>query len=221
MFEPRFDIPAKGDPFYTSVFEGGKNPAIPRPEGSKQIFQNCVFYAIGRYAELWGYWLKSCNAEDLADTAAEAGLRISQDPALGSLAVWRKGKTHNSSDGCGHVAVVEAIVNGDIVISQSGWSAAVPFWTSTRKRGTNWGQGSGYAFIGFVHPPDALKKGMSGVQVKDLQYMLYGAGYLRHSEIDGDFGKITLGAVLAYQFENGLTVDGVAGPATRGKLIRG
>lgn len=34
------------------------------------------------------------------------------------------------------------------------------------------------------------------------------------SEIDGDFGKITLGALLAFQFEHGLDIDGICGPAT-------
>mgnify|MGYP003447119202 CR=1 FL=1 len=36
--------------------------------------------------------------------------------------------------------------------------------------------------------------------------------------VDGDFGKITLGAVLAFQLENGLDVDGMVGPQTKKQL---
>ena len=34
------------------------------------------------------------------------------------------------------------------------------------------------------------------------------------------FGTITLGALLAFQFENGLAVDGICGPATMAALKR-
>ena len=51
-----------------------------------------------------------------------------------------------------------------------------------------------------------------------MQTKLSKAGYLRAEEIDGHFGNITLGAVLAFQFENSLEVDGVCGPATQQKL---
>ena len=45
--------------------------------------------------------------------------------------------------------------------------------------------------------------------MQKMQENLYQKGYLRKNEIDGDFGKITLGALLAYQFENGLNVSGI------------
>ena len=51
-----------------------------------------------------------------------------------------------------------------------------------------------------------------------MQQRLANLGYLRTAEIDGDFGKITLGAVLAFQFENGLEVDGSCDTNTRKKL---
>lgn len=38
------------------------------------------------------------------------------------------------------------------------------------------------------------------------------------NEIDGAFGKITLGGLLAFQFENGLEVDGLCGPVTKKAL---
>jgi N-acetylmuramoyl-L-alanine amidase len=54
--------------------------------------------------------------------------------------------------------------------------------------------------------------------VKWLQEKLCEKGYLRKAEIDGDFGKITLGALCGFQLENGLKVDGVCGAATKAAL---
>lgn len=220
----RLDIPKKDNPFYLSKSEGGLNPAIPRPSGSKLQFANCVFYAIGRYAELWGVWLRSTNAANFVKVAQEMGLPVSKSPVEGSIAVWSGG-----SKGAGHVACVEIVNASDIVTSESGWSATKPFWTQTRRKSANWGQSTLYHFLGFIHPPSAkptvkeekviIRKGDKGEKVKALQTALAAKGYLRKTEIDGDFGKITLGAVLAFQFENNLAVDGVAGVNTQAALF--
>ena len=53
-----------------------------------------------------------------------------------------------------------------------------------------------------------------------MQARLHALGYLRKDEIDGDFGKITLGALLAFQFENKLEVDGICGPSTQAALAK-
>ena len=223
MFEPRLTIPDKSNRFYIAKSEGGLNPGIPRPSGSKLRFANCVFYSIGRYAELYGVWLASTNAENFVNIAKGMGLKVSQKPALGAVAVWAKGKVGDGSDGAGHVANVEIINDtGSIVTSESGWNAKQEFWTQTRKNDGNWGQDSSYRFLGFILPPDApitpkapIRKGDKGEAVRNLQEALVHRGYLRKSEIDGDFGVITLGAVLAFQLENGLEVDGVAGAYTQ------
>lgn len=227
MFTPRIDIPAKDNRYYIAKSEGGLNPCIPRPKGSRLRFANCVFYAVGRFAELWKVWLPSTDAENFAAKAQEMGLTVSQTPVLGAIAVWAKGEVGNSSDGAGHVAAVEIINSDNIVTSESGWSAKTEFWTQTRKKGGNWGQSSAYRFLGFVlppgtgHPPEqTIRKGDSGDAVKWMQERLIAAGYLRSSELDGDFGKITLGALCGYQLENHLAVDGVCGPATKAALMQ-
>ncbi len=228
MFTPRITIPEKTNRYYIAKTEGGLNPCVPRPKGSMLRFANCVFYAAGRYAELWKVWLPSTDAENLAAKAKGMGLKVSQTPALGSVAVWAKGEVGNSSDGSGHVAVVEIInPTGSIVTSESGWNAKTEFWTQTRKNDGNWGQGKSYRFIGFVLPPgtvsptpaQTLREGDRGDGVKWLQQRLIAAGYLRKSELDGDFGLITLGAVLAFQLKHGLAVDGIVGNATKSKLM--
>ena len=158
MYTPRLEIPKKDNRYYIAKAEGGLNPGVARPSGSKLRFANCVFYALGRFAELWKIWLDSTNAENFCDMAKRRGLEISQTPALGSIAVWAKGKVGDGSDGAGHVAVVEVInQTGSIVTSESGWNAKKEFWTTTRKNDGNWGQSSAYKFLGFVMPPVQLR----------------------------------------------------------------
>lgn len=220
MFTPRLKLPEKDNPYYTAKSEGGLNPCVPRPSGSNLRFANCVFYAVGRFAEITGIWLKSTNAENFCKSAKEMGLTVTQNPSPGCIAVWAKGEVGNGNDGAGHVACVEIVnTSGSIVTSESGWNAKNAFWTQTRKNDGNWGQAKSYRFLGFVQPPSpvvrALKKGDKGDDVRQLQTALADYGYLREKEIDGDFGVITLGAVLAFQFEHSLDVDGIAGPKTR------
>lgn len=221
MFTPRLEIPPKGNPCYIAKSEGGLNPCIPRPSGSKLRFANCVFYTVGRFAEITGIWLPSTNAENFVNEAKKLGLTVSDKPVPGAIIVWSKGKVGDGSDGAGHVAVVE-IINGtgSIVTSESGWNAKQEFWTQTRKNDGNWGQSSSYRFLGFILPPSevvrALKKGDKGDDVRQLQAALVDAGYT--ISIDGDFGIMTQRAVVCFQFEHTLEVDGICGPKTRAAL---
>lgn len=65
-----------------------------------------------------------------------------------------------------------------------------------------------------------LKRGSSGEDVRALQILLKGRGYNGNMHTpDGDFGPNTEGAVKLYQKAKGLTVDGIAGPATMGSLL--
>ncbi|WP_056030848.1 peptidoglycan-binding domain-containing protein [Loktanella sp. 3ANDIMAR09] len=58
-----------------------------------------------------------------------------------------------------------------------------------------------------------LRMGAKGAPVSQLQRTLTGLGY-HPGKIDGDFGKLTRDAVLAFQADNDLMTDGVAGSAT-------
>ena len=61
---------------------------------------------------------------------------------------------------------------------------------------------------------DALSKyGSRGEEVRQIQTKLKRWGYYTGS-VDGIFGSQTLSAVKYFQRKNGLTVDGIAGPAT-------
>ena len=61
---------------------------------------------------------------------------------------------------------------------------------------------------------DALSKyGSRGDEVRQIQEKLKRWGYY-NGNVDGIFGSQTLEAVKYFQRKNGLTVDGIAGPAT-------
>lgn len=64
----------------------------------------------------------------------------------------------------------------------------------------------------------ALSKiGSTGQEVRNIQTRLKNWGYYTGS-VDGIYGSKTLSAVKAFQRKNGLTADGVAGPATLAKI---
>ncbi len=231
MFKPRLTKPEAGNPYYNRIQNGGYSGAIkgkPTDAGC-DVLANCVGYAAGRFNEIIGknkfvYFLHPPNAEDFFAQAKKEGLKTGDTPKLGAIICWAKGKPGTGSDGAGHVAVVEAIaVDGSITTSESGYNAKNPFWTKHRYKGSgNWDQKSEYTFIGFIYQPEeqhrVLRKGDKGEDVEMMQARLHALGYLRANEIDGSFGTITLGAVCAFQLENGLDVDGVCGKATQAAL---
>ena len=237
MFKPRLTRPESGNKYYNTPAAGGY--AVGAIKGNPtlagcNILANCVGYAAGRFNEIigagvWKYLTYPPDAENFIDIAKQQGLKTGTEPKLGAIIVWAKGKTWNPSDGAGHVAVVEQInADGSIVTSESGYGCANPFWTAARIKGKdgNWGAGSAYRFLGFVYQPGAptpegiIKKGDTGASVIWLQTKLTEKGYLPSGQIDGDFGKYTLGALCGFQLENGLTVDGICGPATKAALCK-
>ena len=228
IYKFRLRKPEKGNKYYITRKSGGYNPCIVgNPTDSDcNVLANCVGYAVGRFNEIGAYgcckWLASVNAENMIEIAKNQGLSISTVPVLGGCMVWQKGKTLSGSDGAGHVAIVEAInADGTIITSESGYNF-LSFYT-TKRYGPNYESNATYKFRGCivnpaVHSSRTLYKGCEGADVQQMQQALFERGYLRKSEIDGDFGKITLGAVLAFQFENKLEVDGVCGAKTKAAL---
>ena len=61
-----------------------------------------------------------------------------------------------------------------------------------------------------------MRRGATGSNVTALQELLNANG--ADLVVDGEFGPLTEAAVKAYQEQQGLTVDGIAGPNTMGKL---
>jgi N-acetylmuramoyl-L-alanine amidase len=57
------------------------------------------------------------------------------------------------------------------------------------------------------------KVGSTGTEVRQIQTRLKQWGYYKGS-VDGIYGTATKNAVIAFQKKNGLTPDGIAGPAS-------
>ena len=71
---------------------------------------------------------------------------------------------------------------------------------------------------GWVIPSRTLRKGYTGDDVKSVQSRLQELGYYTGS-LDGKYGSGTMAAVKAFQANNGLTQDGLAGSGTFAKLF--
>lgn len=69
-----------------------------------------------------------------------------------------------------------------------------------------------------VNTMNTLRNGSKGTQVKVLQWLLADKGQ-SPGNADGIFGKNTLAAVKAFQKAQGLSVDGIVGKNTWGKLL--
>ncbi len=63
-----------------------------------------------------------------------------------------------------------------------------------------------------------LRLGSRGSEVSTLQQELKNRGYFTYPRITGYFGPITRDAVIRFQRDNGLLVDGIVGPQTRNAL---
>lgn len=59
-----------------------------------------------------------------------------------------------------------------------------------------------------------LQRGSKGAQVKKLQQQLITLGYLAEGQDDGKYGPITAWAVMEFQRDEGISVDGIAGTQT-------
>lgn len=71
----------------------------------------------------------------------------------------------------------------------------------------------GYIFLKSTSVNALSKYGSRGSEVTQIQTKLKRWGYY-NGNIDGIYGSQTLSAVKYFQRKNGLTVDGIAGPAT-------
>ena len=168
-FTMRTAKPEAGNRYYIRKASGGYNGAIKGSPADPEcdVLANCVGYAVGRFNEIGGWgsckYLSPVNAENFIQY--RGGLEVSQTPQPGACMVWQKGATLNDADGAGHVAIVEKVVSAaEVVTSESAYGGRA-FWTQTRRKGSdgNWGQGSGYRFLGFIlNPAPCCRTGADG-----------------------------------------------------------
>lgn len=220
----QIDCPKDNDPYFNTPAKGGISTCIvpPNPEKGLNTLPNCV-------AAAWGCFNKAA-AKDAATPyakylnyppdagrkwllrAQQQGLTISNVPDVGCVVVW--GKKVNTDKG--HVAFVYKVdADGTIYTAESEYEGRV--WVN-RKYAAPYIYGSAYTLLGFILQPSrvrpVLREGSRGQDVTQMQLQLIRRGYMRKNEADGDFGKITKGALLCFQFENKLEVDAVCGAQT-------
>lgn len=154
-FTKRTTQPSKSNKYYNSNI----NPFVSAGYGMFQNNGNCTAYAYGRFYELIGSKpkLSTRNAENW--WGHNDGYQRGQTPKLGAVVCWRKGQAGNSSDGAGHIGIVEEIFdNGDITISNSGYNQFI-FKTNTYTKASGYKNGlsSAFSFQGFIYPPIEFK----------------------------------------------------------------
>ena len=170
MFTKRTSKPSKGNKFYTRKPKGYNTCVKGNPKDACDALANCVGYAEGRFNEIisealnkevFPYDTLYCNAENFIEKAKSVGLKISDVPTTGGIMVWQKGETLKGSDGAGHVAIVEEVLERDsnwnptkIYTSESAYGSTA-FFNSTRSN-TNgrWGLGKSYTFRGCIINPN-------------------------------------------------------------------
>lgn len=227
--------PEKGDPFFNN--EKSRYPGISTcitgspTDPDNNTLANCVAIT-GAYNKAaqdgkkkWGPIMFPPNAGGILSYAAGLGLPTSKTPEVGALIIWKKGQLTETNT-LGHVAFVYKVeANGDILTAESEYKGRA--WVNRKyTKASGYFYADGYTFIGFVlqkrkqSPGGVIKEGDKGENVRWMQQKLADKGYLRRNEVDGDFGVITLGALLAFQFKNKLAVDGVCGPATQAALSK-
>ena len=131
----RTNAPSTTDKNWIKSTYGGYNYCINIKNGS--CIPNCVGYAWGRWRELLGAYHNLSRGT----------------PKVGAVICWRKGKAGDSSDGAGHVAIVERVeANGDVYCSNSAYSGT-RFYMKTYKKSNNYYMGSKYTFQGFIYLP--------------------------------------------------------------------
>lgn len=177
--------PTTGNKFYITTSKGGYSWCIQGYPTDSQcnVLSNCVGYACGRFNEIIGsmkYPALNCNAENFIERAQSLGLTIEQTPSLGAIMVWQKGSL-SSSDGAGHVEVVERIDSSTQVMTSASNYAGTAFYNAIRKKAPNWNCWSGYTFRGFIKNPSVVPEPSptpSGdVEVGDIVNFTGGAVY--------------------------------------------
>ena len=163
------------------------------------------------FKELGGYmyhgsntmWNKYCTSKGTLQSG------ITLRPGTAVFLVNSAGSRH-------HVGL---FIGNDTVIEAKGTAYGVV--TSKLSHWDEWGELTGvdYTNEGSETVVATLRKGDKGEDVRVLQNKLLALGYgLPKYGADGSYGAETAAAVMAFQTDKGLLVDGICGPITQAAL---
>ncbi len=153
-YNPRLSAPSSSDKNWVHYTDNGYNYCI-MIDGTSTL-PNCVGYAWGRWREVLDKYhnLSRGNAENWWGNTGD-GYERGTTPKIGAVICWRKGVAGVSSDGAGHVGIVEKInSDGTITISNSAYKST-RFYLTTLKYPYN--VGSSYTFQGFIYLPESVE----------------------------------------------------------------
>ena len=165
----RYEAPTSDNRYYLRPEAGGYNQCIAISGGS--VLPNCCGYAFGRFMEAGG--VKSCklstsHAENWFGFTAD-GYERGQTPKPGAVMCWRGGNPGDTSDGYGHVAVVEQVnADGSVVCSMSNYpidGKKLPYW-ERKTYYKPYNTSTGLIFQGFIYNPGTEKK-VKPITLKD------------------------------------------------------
>lgn len=117
VYTPRTTAPSANDPHWISNLYGGLNECIVIDKNTGSVIPNCTGYAWGRWYELLNSRPKLARTDAKTWFNTRDGYSRGQVPAVGAVACWAGGKY-------GHVAIVESIGDGYIMVSQSNYGGA-------------------------------------------------------------------------------------------------
>jgi hypothetical protein len=129
--------------------------------------------------------------------------RIGSGPAGPSPGVWRAYSGKNPHDHHCHVSVRQDASKYDNAQTWDIDGIAAP---------------APDAVASYVAPPPTLRKGDKGNQVQTMQGRLNAHG--DNIKVDGDFGPMTMNALILFQKRMGLVTDGICGPASWSALLK-
>lgn len=139
---------------------------------------------------------------------------------------WEAPATGDDDTDADHVGIVEKVSGNTITVIEGNYSQSV----KRREIAVNHRYIRGYGVPkydaeattptkgDYIVEMRNLKMGCKGEDVRALQILLNGRNKASLS-VDGIFGNNTHSAVCKYQTAKGLTIDGIAGPATMSSLL--
>lgn len=167
-FTPLTSKPNANDPYiylYNNSNNGGISWCINGKPTDRvcNVLCNCVGWACARFNHIYNlitgydgikYPKLCCNAENFIEVAREYGLEVGMTPKPGAIIVWQRGATLSSSDGAGHVAIVEKVLADSLIVTSESGYGSFDFANKTRSNENGrWGISSNYSFRGFIYNP--------------------------------------------------------------------
>lgn len=167
LFTKRYTRPDSSNKEFVRTGKGGWSKCCQGSptDSACDALANCVGYACGRFNEIYNeimgttgmkYYALNCNAENFIERAKEyyPELQFSDKPQPGAIICWAKGKVGVGSDGAGHVAIVEEVIDDNTIKTSESAYGGTAFYVSTRKNDNGrWGLGSAYSFRAFILNP--------------------------------------------------------------------